>query len=137
MKIIFLFIIFFLSGCATVTWDGGLPGREYEITFHDTDGYPVQGVVASCIGNSIWPSEEMAKEINNLSVSSDKNGLMLLKHDSYGVHGSYKQLGRWEWGHSKSGEVTCDFLYNGKIVNSGKLYSFNQPSIVKINTNEI
>ena len=121
------------SGCASiVTWDGSLPSREFLITFHDASGIPIEGIVSSCSGDGIWPSDEMAKEVNSKAGPSNKNGLIRLIHGGYGVGGSYKELGPFTWGHSKSGQVRCEFVYKNRIVESNNINMYNQPVTIVI-----
>ena len=137
MKIVTCLILLTLTGCAVVMWDGHLPAKEYQITFLSTTNEPIAGITSNCFGNEVWPSQEMAKEINSKADSSDSNGLIVLSHTGYGVGGSYKQFGSIEWGHSKSAEVTCTFSYKGKIVTSGELKNYNEPKTVLVNIEKI
>ncbi len=108
-------------------WSGRLPASEYRISFVSAKNEPISGVTPSCSGNDIWPSEEIANEINNGTNVSDSNGLLLLKHNSYGVGGSYKKLGPFQWGYSESEEVRCLFKFNGEVIASGELNDFDEP----------
>ncbi|BBM03831.1 hypothetical protein [Microbulbifer sp. GL-2] len=80
-----------------------MPGRQYQITFMDKAGTPVSGVEASCIGDDIWPSNELAKEINGSVNPSDQYGVLVLSHGGYEAGGTYKQMGSYTWAHTKSG----------------------------------
>ncbi|MCO7223242.1 hypothetical protein [Pleionea sp. CnH1-48] len=133
MKYIYTVILFVVSGCATVNWHGFLPSKQYKVRFTTSNDKPVSGVMGACHGNGIWPSDEMAKEINARVKPSEIDGMITLSHSGYHHGGSYNQLGSITWGHSKSGEVFCSFTYNGTIVVTDNITSFNQLKTVVIN----
>ena len=89
MRILIPLLTTFFTGCATVIyWDGAFGEATYEIVFQESSGKPIAGVETECEGDDIWPSTEIAKEVNRLVKPSDKNGLVVLSHSTYGVGGT-------------------------------------------------
>jgi hypothetical protein len=131
---IVVLITIFLSGCVqTVTSHGSIPGKEFYITFIYPDKTPAYGVSFNCIGSGKHsPSEIISKALNKSATKSDKNGLLVLKHDGAEDYDSYKQIGTLQWAHSSSESAHCDFYLLNKKVYSGSINEFNQPVKVTI-----
>ncbi|WP_299269128.1 hypothetical protein [uncultured Psychrosphaera sp.] len=127
-------VTIFLSGCAqTVTSHGYTPGKEFYITFIYPDKTPAYGVTFNCKGSSKYSSSEIiSNALNKSATKSDKNGLLVLKHDGAEEYDSYKQIGSFQWAHSSSDSADCDFYLLNKKVYSGSINEFNHPVKITI-----
>jgi len=131
---IVVLITIFLSGCVqTVTSHGSIPGKIFYITFIYPDETPANDISFNCKGSSEYsPSEVIANALNNSATKSDKNGLLVLKHDGAEDYASHKQIGSFQWAHSSSDSAHCDFYLLNKKVYSGSINEFNQPVKITI-----
>ena len=126
-KFAIFFFLISLSGCvSTVTWDGFLPGKTYKIIFKDETSRPVSGISTVCSGNEVWPSNEIAKEINDLAPISNELGVLEITHSGYETGGTYKEFGPYTWGDSGPTKVQCRFMYEDAVIESGDLTTYNE-----------
>jgi hypothetical protein len=127
MKLIsYVVLSLILSGCVShVSWHGGLPAREYKITFIDRNQTPIRGVTFKCMGEQGSITELIARELNTSAAATNDIGVLVLKHSSYEVHGSYKEFGPFRWDHQDVPLPVCQFFHGSKVVYSGPLIQIN------------
>ncbi|MBT1451926.1 hypothetical protein KJ365_13620 [Glaciecola sp. XM2] len=125
-SIIYAVLGLVLSGCVShVSWHGVLPDREYKITFIDKEQIPIRGVSFECKGELGSITELIAKELNTSATATNDNGVLVLKHSAYEVHGSYKQMGPFQWDQQDVPLPICQFFLGSTTVYSGPLLQLN------------
>ena len=135
MKIIFILLILFVSGCST-SWHGQSQEVEFLYILKYKNGNPAKKVNALCVGNAGTDSisQILAQEINSEKPISNENGLLVLTRPSIEIYGSYSYIGPITFNKSSTSlEITCELTYKGKTIHKLQLNWSSEPQVIVLN----
>ena len=130
---ILLFIVFLLVGCAPhiINWDGAFPSGEYEYTFVDSNGIPIEGVILEVrdSANNLSFEYPVDEYINEKSIISNINGALEFKHTGQPIEfgGKCNSIGFIEWGECNGPEYKIIFKFQNK-----EFYSIKYKELIKL-----
>jgi hypothetical protein len=122
-----LVLLLLCSSMNCLVWDGGYPPAEFQATFTDEGGRPLEGVelrVEDREGHAYfhYPVTDYLPEH---VPTSDRHGLMTFHHATHGLEFGGKSCGLFGFGETKAPQYVCRFVFRGEEVYRASYHDLN------------